>query len=217
MVNADTPLGYALCKPRIKAWFAVGVALAAIGVDFCFISFRLHALLTTTSVLILALLAQGDRASLGLVVRLRPSYRYWVKVTLGIGAAVGGFCVVAGLILWGIGIHIPIPAIPPKRILSVLWSYCVSGPVFEEALYRLVLCAALVGIAGPRWTVLASGALFAAMHFIYGNPSPDNFIAGYFLAWAFLKSGSILTPIVLHSLGNACVLALSVANWFRIS
>jgi membrane protease YdiL (CAAX protease family) len=84
-------------------------------------------------------------------------------------------------------------------------------------LYRLVLCVALVGIAGQRWTILLSGALFAAMHFIYGNPSPDNFIAGYFLAWAFLKSGSILTPIVLHSLGNACVLALSLANWYRIS
>jgi membrane protease YdiL (CAAX protease family) len=140
-----------------------------------------------------------------------------VKVTLVIGAAVSGFCVVAGLIFWVIGIHIPIPATPPKDIMFALRSYCVSAPILEEALYRLVLCVALVRIAGPRWTILVSGAIFAALHFVWGNASPENFIAGYFLAWAFLKSGSILTPIVLHSLGNACVVALHVANWYRIS
>jgi len=154
---------------------------------------------------------------LGLVPRLRPSYRYWVKVTLGIGATVAGFCIVAGFLLWIIGIRMPIPATPPERILSALVSYCISAPVLEEALYRLVLCVALVRIAGPWWTIFASGAIFAALHFVWGNASPDNFIAGYFLAWAFLKSGSILTPVALHSLGNGCVLALHVANWYRIS
>ena len=217
MLTMDTPLGYALQKPPAKAWFAVGIALAAIGADFFLESFRLRSLLTGASVLILFLLARGDRASLGLVVRLRPSYRYWVKVTLGIGAAVGGFCIVAGFLLWIIGIRIPIPATPPEQILPALGSYCVSAPVLEEALYRLVLCVALVRIAGPWWTIFASGVIFAALHFVWGNASPEYFIAGYFLAWAFLKSGSILTPIVLHSLGNLCVLALHVANWYRIS
>lgn len=213
----DTLLGYALQKPPAKAWFAVGIALAAIGADFFLESFRLRSLLTGASVLILFLLAHGDRASLGLVFRLRPSYRYWVKVTLGIGAAIGGFFIVAGFLLWLIGIHMPIPATPPEQILSALGSYCISAPVLEEALYRLVLCVALVRIAGSRWTIIASGAIFAALHFVWGNASPDNFIAGYFLAWAFLKSESILAPIVLHSLGNLCVLALHVANWYRIS
>jgi len=217
MFTMDTPLGYALQKPPAKAWFAVGIALAAIGADFFLESFRLRSLFTGASVLILVLLAKGDRASLGLVVRLKPSYRYWVKVTLGIGVAVGGFCIVAGFLLWIIGTPLPIPATPPEQILSALGSYCISAPVLEEALYRLVLCVALVRIAGPRWTIFASGAIFAALHFVWGNASPDNFIAGYFLAWVFLKSGSILTPIVLHSLGNLFVLALHVANWYRIS
>jgi membrane protease YdiL (CAAX protease family) len=101
--------------------------------------------------------------------------------------------------------------------MSALRSYCFFAPLLEEALYRLILCVALVRIAGPQWTILASGAIFAALHFVGGNPSPENFIGGYFLAWAFLKSGSILTPIVLHSLGNACVVALHVANWYKIS
>lgn len=213
----DTPLGYALQNPPQKAWFAVGIALAAIGVDFFLESFRLRSSAIGASVLILALLARGDRASLGLVVRLRPSYRYWGKVTLGIGAAVAGFCIVAGFFLWLIGIQMPIAATPPERILSALVSYCISAPVLEEALYRLVLCVALVRVAGPWWTIFASGAIFAGLHFVWGNASPDNFIAGYFLAWSFLKSGSILVPVALHSFGNLCVLALHVANWYRIS
>jgi membrane protease YdiL (CAAX protease family) len=217
MLPVDTPLGYALQKPPAKAWIALGIALASIGGDFFLESFRLRSFLTGASVLILVLLAQGDRASLGLVIRPRPSYRYWVKATLGTGAAVAGFCIVAVFLLWIIGIHMPIPARGPEQILSALGSYCISAPVLEEALYRLVLCVALVRIVGRWWTIFASGAIFAALHFIWGNASPDNFIAGYFLAWAFLKSGSILIPIGLHSLGNLCVLALHLANWYRIS
>jgi membrane protease YdiL (CAAX protease family) len=217
MFTMDAPLGYALQRPLAKAWFGVGIALIAIGTDFFFESFRLRSLVIGVSVIILLLLAQGDRASLGLVVRWRPNLRYWVKGALGIGGAVAGFCIVAGFLLRLIGIRMSIPATPPERALSSLVSYCVSAPVLEEALYRLVLCVALVRIAGPWFTIFASGAIFAALHFIWGNASPDNFIAGYFLAWSFLKSGSILTPIVLHSLGNVCVLALYVANWYRIS
>ena len=213
----DTPIGYALRKSPTKTWLAVAITLAAIAADFFLESFRQRSLVIGASVLLLVWLAQGDRASLGFVARLKPSYRYWVKVTLGIGATVAGFCILAGFLLWSVGIRMPIPATPPERILSALMSYCISAPILEEALYRLVLCVALVGIAGPRWTIFASGAIFAALHFAWGNASPDNFIAGYFLAWAFLKSGSILTPIALHSLGNGCVLALHVANWYRIS
>jgi hypothetical protein len=95
----DTPLGYALRERTTKTWFAVGIALAAIGADFFVESFRLRSLVIGASVLLLVLLAQGDRASLGFVIRLRPSYRYWVKVTIGIGAAVAGFCIVAGFLL----------------------------------------------------------------------------------------------------------------------
>ncbi|NWF93606.1 MAG: CPBP family intramembrane metalloprotease [Syntrophaceae bacterium] len=177
----------------------------------------LRSLVTGAAILLLVLLARGDRVSLGFVVQLRPGFRYWLKVALGMGVAVAAFCLVTGFLLWIIGIRIPISAIPPGQILSALGSYCVSSPVLEEALYRLVFCVALVRIVRPWGTIFASGAIFATLHFVWGNPSPDNFVAGYFLAWAFLKSGSILTPIVLHSLGNLCVLALHVANWYRIS
>jgi len=217
LLTMDTPLGYTLQEPRAKAWLALGVALAAIGADFLLGSFLLRSLVTGASVVIFVWLGQRDRASLGLVVRLRPGYRYWAKASLCVGVAVAAFCIVAGLLFRVMGTPLSIPATPPERILSALASYGIFAPVLEEALYRLILCVALVGIAGPWWTIFASGAIFAALHLVWGNASPDNFIAGYFLAWAFLKSGSILTPIVLHSLGNLCVLALHVANWYRIS
>jgi len=56
--------------------------------------------------------------------------------------------------------------------------------------------------------------LFAALHFLGGNPGPDNFIAGYILAWSYLKSESIAIPVLLHSLGNFFVyLFLLLMPW----
>jgi len=138
-------------------------------------------------------------------------------VTLGIGVAVGAVCIVAELILRTVAAPIPIIALPPQSIIPTLLLFCVLAPILEEGLYRLVLCASLVPLVGPRWTIFLSGALFAALHFVGSNPGLDNFIAGYFLAWVYLKSGSIVTPIVLHSLGNLCVVAMHVANWYKIS
>ena len=221
IANIDTPVGYALRKPRAKAFCAVVVALAAVGADACFVFLHCEAIapravLACLAILLLALLARGDRESLGIVIRLRPSYQYWVMATLGIGAAVGAFCVVAGLILWALDVYIPIIGLPPQFIIPELLSSCVFAPILEEALYRLVLCASLAALVGPWWTIFLSGSMFAGLHFAGGNPGPDNFIAGYFFAWAYLKSGSIVTPVVLHSLGNACVVAVWVVNWYRM-
>jgi membrane protease YdiL (CAAX protease family) len=59
-----------------------------------------------------------------------------------------------------------------------------------------------------------SGITFGMLHILNGNAAADNMVAGFFLGWAFLKSGSIVVPIVLHSLGNLCVLASWVATWY---
>ena len=42
---------------------------------------------------------------------------------------------------------------------------------------------------------------------------PDNFIAGFFLTWAYLKGGSLAVPVVLHALGNLCAVAAQAAAW----
>jgi len=169
--------------------------------------------LATGAVCVLLLLGRGDRYSLGITLRIIPNCRYWAIITLLIGAGIGIFCLVAGAILLACGVCPPIPRVPPELIISYSWHSCVSAPFIEETLYRIVLCVPLVAVAGPWSAVLASGALFAGLHFVYGNPAPDNFIAGYFLAWAYLKSGSFVTPVLLHALGNACALAVHVSNW----
>ena len=216
----DTPIGHILRTSRVRTWCAVVVALATIGANFCFLLYFTTdapiGVVVCVAILLLALLARGDRASLGIVIRLRPSYRYWIKVTLGIGVAIGAVCVVAGVILWAFDVYIPILALPPRSIISTLVFLCVFAPIFEEALYRLVLCAPLAVLVGPWWAIFLSGSIFAGLHFVGGNLGPDNFIAGYFFAWVYLKSGSIVTPVVLHSLGNACVVAVWVANWYRM-
>src|SRR5439155_10185900 len=91
---------------------------------------------------------------------------------------------------------------------------CVFAPVLEEAVYRLALCVPLAVWLGPWRAIVVSGLAFAGLHVAYGNPSPENLVGGLFLAWAYLKSESIVVPVVLHSLGNLCVLILQVGAWY---
>jgi membrane protease YdiL (CAAX protease family) len=67
---------------------------------------------------------------------------------------------------------------------------------------------------GSTVTILLSGVLFALLHAAYGNLAPDNTIAGFVLAWAYLRSSSLLVPIVLHALGNLCVFGIHVALFY---
>jgi membrane protease YdiL (CAAX protease family) len=74
--------------------------------------------------------------------------------------------------------------------------------VTEEVVYRGVLCSALRDHLSEWWVIAIGGAAFSVLHIIYGNAAPDNLIAGFFLAWAYIKSSTILIPILLHGLGN---------------
>ena len=62
--------------------------------------------------------------------------------------------------------------------------------------------------------IILSGTVFALAHLVGGNPGPDNFIAGFILAWAFLKSGTLLIPILLHFAGNLCVFVFGVLMFY---
>jgi membrane protease YdiL (CAAX protease family) len=86
----------------------------------------------------------------------------------------------------------------------------------EEGVYRLLLCAPLVAVLRPGGAVAASGVVFAALHFRYGNPSPDNFIGGYLFAWAYLKSGTIAVPLALHAAANLAATAINLAGWWLL-
>ncbi|HKB41711.1 MAG TPA: hypothetical protein VKD72_35125 [Gemmataceae bacterium] len=58
---------------------------------------------------------------------------------------------------------------------------------------------------------------FAALHPIYGDPSPEDLAGGPFLARVYLKSEGLALPILLHSPGNLLALLTQVGAWFWLA
>jgi CAAX protease family protein len=153
-----------------------------------------------------------NRASLGLRLTPRQGFRPWLRWTAAIGVGVGLAC--AAYVAWfpsymqelaksAWGVR----ANPLERVLFA----CVYAPLGEEAIYRLVLCVLLVGALGKWPAIVVNGLMFAGLHAMYGNLGPDNAVAGFSFAWAFLKSESIAIPIGLHALGNLVAFGLQLA------
>lgn len=167
------------------------------------------------------LLARGDRRSLGLNLSPLQGWRYWCRITLVLGlltgVLVGGLVVIA----WGVyrllGADLPVYTTPPHRVTHALVGMCITAPLLEEAIYRVAVCVPAAVLLRPAGAIAVSGLLFGLLHVLAGNPGPDNLIAGFFLAWAFLKSGSIAVPLVWHSLGNLCALAIQVGTWYWLA
>lgn len=220
----ETPVGRALRETKTRGYFALAIAAAIIVTDFAIVrrvSFeeqRLARLGMIAAALVLyALAARGHWPSLGLRCTLAPGWRYWLKAVLIIAGIILAAGLVCGLTAIVVGYDLSAYRLfdSPGEFWDWLWPACVVAPVLEEGLYRFILCTAVVAVAPPWVAVVLSGAIFAGLHFVYGNPGPDNFLAGYFLAWTYLRSGSILLPVALHALGNLCVGLIQVANcWF---
>ena len=216
-----TAIGRRLGSSRrgLAAASAVGVAVVAADVAFVGWGRTPETLEGSWALAVFALaahlwLTDGDLASVGL--RLTPSqgWRWWVKTSLWIGLAVAA-CVAVGLGLWVLsGRALPIYTTPPNDIGRAFVRMCVFAPVFEELLYRLALCVPLAVGLGPWQAIVASGLAFAGLHVAGGNPSPENLVGGLFLAWAYLKSESIVVPVLLHALGNLGALAGQVGMWY---
>jgi membrane protease YdiL (CAAX protease family) len=113
-----------------------------------------------------------------------------------------------------VGFSFRVPTLPPGDAIARSIYSCVQVPLLEEAPYRPVLCVPLVAVAGSRSTVIAGGPVSAALHFVHGNRLPDNFIAGFFLCWAYLKGGSLVVPMVFDSVGNGFVVVVQLCNWY---
>jgi len=156
-------------------------------------------------VFILAQWRWSGAGAAGLGLRVRPAcgWVYWLKFG-SLAGLVLGLCVVA----------LQLASSPWKpQISSAGWGEqmlqaCLLAPVVEEALYRLALCSAAAAFLGKGGAVALSGASFAALHFVYGNPGPENVLGGFVLAWAYLHSGSFLVPLLLHAGGNFLLILL---------
>lgn len=165
---------------------------------------------------ILLALARGDRLSLGLRMRPIQGYAYWVKASVVVGAVLGAVVVVAGAVLVALGEPLVARSMftDPSQFRPVALHAVVVAPLLEEPIYRLVVCLPIVALLG-RWpAIVVSGGVFGYLHFHYGNPSPDNFFAGYVLAWSYLHSRSLVVPVLLHAIGNGIVIGGNIAAFY---
>jgi len=220
-----TPIGQQLSGSSWRLAAATAVGALAVAGHLLSIHFELAAgpvssrcLFALVSVAALLLFVRGDRQSLGLNLAPVQGWKYWCRVTLVIGLVLG--VVVGGLsaIVWAVcrlrGEELPLYATPPDQVRKAFVSMCIAAPLWEESIYRVAVCVPAVILLRPAGAIIVSGLVFGLMHVVAGVPGPDNLIAGFFLAWAYLKSGSIAVPIAWHSLGNLFALAVQVGMWY---
>ena len=162
-------------------------------------------------------LLKVDRPSLGL--RLSPvqGWSYWIRATCWIGVVTGTLLLLLVGLAMLVGVEIRIPRQTPFQFGSLFLYRCVLAPLVEETTYRVALCSPSVACFGSTATIGVSGVAFALLHVLYGNLGPDNAIAGFVLGWAYLKSGSIVLPTILHSLGNLFGILLQIGIWYAIA
>ena len=171
----------------------------------------LSRLMQTASVLLLATRMSGGWQALGLD-----------KKTLGGGLKKGllwsaGFAVFAAFLFAGlfvIGqnpfslIRMPLPS-TPAQIALFFFVGGIVAPIFEEILFRGLIFGAI-----RRWNVVAavilSTALFAACH-LPAIPV-TQVVGGAVFAIAYHFGGSLMTPIVIHMLGNLAIFSLSLLS-----
>lgn len=211
------PIGCGFKDGKLKAT-AMAVACVAVFADLLFVGGGRYAALLRLVMLLLCLIVYGHLggwapARLGLLLRPRQPVRYWFKAVGVFGGIMLVWLLVAGSALAILGYPPSLNGYPPGLLPEAFYAMCVSAPVFEEVVYRFILCVPAMALVGPRWTIVLSGVVFALYHTLAGVAAPDNLVAGFILGWAFLRSGSLAVPILLHALGNLCVLLAQYAVW----
>ena len=199
---------------------AVAVAAFTVGIDFLIVTQRVAESTRVCFALVMfaavVYLTDGDLNSIGLRVSPRRGWIPWVSTSLKIAVAVGG-CLALGIGICAAVGHLPdITVIHPTRAVTRFAHMCFVAPVMEETIYRLIACGLIAAIAGHRKTIAISGLLFALLHVLYGNPSPENLVGGFFLAWVYLKSETILLSIILHSVGNSLAFSAQLVAFYAM-
>lgn len=119
--------------------------------------------------------------------------------------------------LTGLGELVPESTLPedffdnPAIVLLVGVLSILAAPIAEETFFRGFLFAGLRVRWGTFWAALASGLLFAALHFNLGSIVPFTVI-GMLLAWAYVFSGSLWTAIGVHFIFNSVSFGIAVAT-----
>ncbi|MEX0702468.1 MAG: CPBP family intramembrane glutamic endopeptidase [Planctomycetales bacterium] len=200
----------------------------AVVVDFVIVDWRvirwigwdLREVVASATVLAFAIAASElrDGESFGFRWTPQQNWQYWIKLTLFVGVILGSVLLVYFGVAFGLmGSSLPAPLIRSEsQFLSMFLWMCVAAPIYEEIVYRLAFTSTAAAWCGPRAAIVLGGVLFAGAHVWRGNPSPENLLGGFILSWAYLKSGTIVVPIALHSLGNFCAYLMQVGYFLRV-
>lgn len=222
-VLPPTPIGSGLAQAPLSRFAAAAIGIAVLASDLARrdAAYGARIVVSLLGLGLLVLLARDRWITIGVRGRPLPSWRWWIRGTLVSAAivalALGAFW--CWLLVTGTRVQ---PALQVNSIADLpaaAWRLCVVAPIVEESVYRVVLVTALVPSIGAWGAIVVSGIAFAGLHHLYGNPGPDNQVAGFLLAWAYLRSGAIWIPVVLHSLGNACALVDHVGlaeGWWHL-
>jgi uncharacterized protein len=211
---ADSPIGRGLSRPVTIAMAVIAALVIAHDLDWFSTGHHWGALRLGTgaaATCIFIYFARNNLDAIGVRLRPLPSLRYWVLALVAIAAIFAVLVIVATIVYLHLDLEVQ-PRLPSS--FDYVWNMVVDAPFVEEAIYRWVLVTAIAALGGRWLAVLISGAIFAYLHFLYGNPGPDNFIGGYFFAWMYLRSGSILTPIAFHAIGNGSLIVLDVIAYY---
>lgn len=98
-----------------------------------------------------------------------------------------------------------------KKPLDVFWFFAaggLSGPIAEEIFFRGVLFGYFKRM-GFLAATLISTLMFVLMHPGAGLPVTQS-LGGLVFCWSYYRSGSLLTPIIIHVSGNLAIFALGI-------
>ncbi|MFO0546781.1 MAG: CPBP family intramembrane glutamic endopeptidase [Polyangiaceae bacterium] len=217
---------------RWRTWAALVVVAMAVSLDLVglrvhLMSYRAHELarvaLGVGATLLVALLTRSSRRdSAG---RVEPAdsmgfrlgaYPSWPRLVLWGAVAVAIFWAVYALgmaiVLLGPGKSVlPLAALRRQNLTALFVTGILEAPIVEEPLYRYALCTAVERASNRRVGIAVSGLVFALLHVVYGTPSVVNALAGFFLAWIYYRSRSMLVPALAHGLGNGVLYGTNLA------
>ncbi len=168
----------------------------------------------TLAVMVVGLcLTDGNCNAFGLQRSPVQGWLHWCRLVLIFGGIIVVLSAIYVFIAWTSDWSVSVPKAAPEDVIRQVFWFCVYAPIVEEAGFRILLTIALLPWFGARGTIITSGVLFAAVHVLRGNAGPDNIVAGFLLEWAYLKSGTVLVPVAMHTGGNALALASHAVNW----
>jgi len=107
----------------------------------------------------------------------------------------------------------PAPAFPSFEVKylfrDMVYMFCFVG-IAEELLFRGLIQRDLAGAFGWKWGLFAASVLFAVMHLTWRSVPELGFvfIAGLILGALYLKTKSLVAPIVAHGINNVILVSV---------